>query len=88
MNADPFWRRSGFWTAIGTTISALIVVMPEWEVWLKASAVIATAWGTFFTAAAMRPSVGRRRVDEEASRVSKILVKQSERIKVLEQSGR
>jgi len=82
---DPFWKRSGFWAALSASVAALVAILPEWEPHLKALGVIIVAWGGFFTAAQLRPSVAEKRIQGDATRVMALLEEQRERIRALEE---
>lgn len=85
MNGDPFWRRSGFWVALGASLEALLVVAtPEMEPWIRLLIALAIAWGAFFTATRARKSVDVRRVKEESEWVWKLLQEQKDHIARLE----
>ena len=52
---DPFWKRSGFWTALAATVP-LVFSIVSGTVTQEIVIAVVGAWGTFFTVAAARPT--------------------------------
>ena len=52
---DPFWKRSGFWTALAATVP-LGFSLAAGTVTQEIVIAVLGAWGTFFTVAATRPT--------------------------------
>lgn len=54
--SDPFWKKSGFWTAIAATVPLVYAFINKTSTVELVVAVVG-AWGTFFTSAAVRGPV-------------------------------
>lgn len=52
---DPFWKRSGFWTALTATVPLCFSVAAG-NVTQEIVIAVVGAWGTFLTVAVARPT--------------------------------
>lgn len=67
MKPDPFYRRSGFWTALVASVPFILAVI-RWgfggdPVVDEDLALFGGVWGTYFTATTVRRSVSTKRVN-------------------------
>ena len=83
---DPFYKRSGFWTALAASVP-LVWSLAHGTCTQEIIVATIIAWGTFFTAAGRRKTVNVKRVEEKAELVNAKIDEQAALIQTLTNGG-
>lgn len=72
MRPDPFYRRSGFWAAVGATIPIVYAAI-DGAVPMTLTIAVVSAWAGFFTAQRARPSNSNQVVLERMAEQAQLI---------------